>query len=59
LAGHRASRSPFNERRERLLDLIAGAMGKPRVEPTMPSLPTDYDLEDEEPTDDDVAEAVA
>ncbi len=49
----------FNGRREALLDLIAHAMGKTLVETATPTLPEDYDLDDEEPTDDDVAEEVA
>lgn len=49
----------FDLRRQRLLDLIGQAMGKDVVEPAVPSLPEDYDIEDEEPSDDDVDEAVA
>ncbi|MDQ3485429.1 MAG: DUF262 domain-containing protein [Actinomycetota bacterium] len=49
----------FDRRRERLLELIGQAMGKDVVEPAVPSLPEDYDLEDDEPTDDDVDEAAA
>ena len=46
----------FNDRRQRLLDLITIAMGKPVSEPSVPTLPEDYDLEDEELSDADVAE---
>jgi len=49
----------FDSRRRRLLDLIGGAMGKAVTEPAVPSLPEDYDLDDEELSDDDVAEHVA
>lgn len=49
----------FEVRRKRLLDLIAAAMGKTIVEPATPSLPEDYDLEDEEPSDADINESVA
>lgn len=49
----------FDRRRQRLLDLIAQAMDKDVVEPALPSLPEDYDIEDEEPTDEDIDEAVA
>jgi len=34
-------------------------MGKDVTEPAVPSLPEDYDLDEEEPTDEDVEEAVA
>jgi hypothetical protein len=46
----------FNDRRQRLLDLITIAMGKPVSEPSVPTLPEDFDLEDEELSDTDVAE---
>lgn len=49
----------FDLRRQRLLDLIGEAMGKAIAEPAVPSLPEDYDLDDEEPSDDDVDEAAA
>lgn len=49
----------FEHRRQRLLDLIGQAMGKDVVDPAVPSLPEDYDIEEEEPTDDDVDEAAA
>lgn len=49
----------FARRQQALLDLVASAMGKELVEPSVPALPDDYDLEDEEPTDDDVAELAA
>lgn len=49
----------FEHRRQRLLDLIGQAMGKDVTEPVVPSLPEDYDLDEEEPTDEDVEEAVA
>ena len=49
----------FDLRRQRLLDLIGEAMGKTIAEPAVPSLPEDYDLDDEEPSDDDVDEAAA
>jgi hypothetical protein len=49
----------FNDRRHRLLDLIAVAMGKPISEPSVPTLPEDYDLEDEELSNTDVDEEVA
>lgn len=49
----------FNARRGRLLELIGAAMGKPITEPATPVLPEDYDLDEEEPTDDDVGEEVA
>lgn len=49
----------FERRRKRLLDLIAEAMGKSLPEGVVPSLPEEYDLDDEEPSDDDIAEAVA
>lgn len=47
----------FEARRRRLLELIGAAMGKAVSEPTVPSLPDDYDLDEEEPTDDDVVES--
>lgn len=49
----------FDHRRQRLLDLIGEAMGKAVAEPAVPSLPEDYDLDEEEPSDDDIEEAVA
>lgn len=49
----------FEHRRQRLLDLIGQAMGKDVTEPAVPGLPEDYDLDEEEPTDEDVEEAVA
>ena len=49
----------FEARRQALLDLIGHAMGKTLIETAMPSLPEDYDLDDEEPSDDDVAEEVS
>lgn len=49
----------FEHRRQRLLDLIGQAMGKDVAEPAVPSLPEDYDLDEEEPTDEDIEEAVA
>jgi hypothetical protein len=49
----------FGARRRQLLDLIGEAMGKLVIETAVTSLPEDYDLEDEEPSDADVAEAVA
>lgn len=51
--------SYFDARRERLLGLIVAAMGKAISEPATPSLPEDYDLDDEEPSDADIDEAVA
>lgn len=49
----------FDARRRRLLDLIGSAMGKAVAETATPSLPEDYDLDEEEPSDDDIGEAVA
>jgi len=49
----------FDHRRQRLLDLIGMAMGKPVAEPAVPSLPEDYDLDEEEPADEDINEAAA
>jgi hypothetical protein len=49
----------FDERRQQLLDLIGDAMGRAVVEPAIPSLPEDYDLDEEEPSDDDVDEPAA
>jgi hypothetical protein len=49
----------FKARRTSLLDLIATAMGKAVAEPPVPVLPEDYELDEEEPTDDDVVEAEA
>jgi hypothetical protein len=46
----------FEERRKSLLELIASAMGKAVSDTGTPTLPEDYDVEDEEPTDDDVIE---
>ncbi len=46
----------FTARQRALLELIASAMGKDLVETTVPALAEDYDLEEEEPTDDDIAE---
>lgn len=34
-------------------------MGKDLGQPAFPTLPGDYDLEEEEPTDDDIAETTA
>lgn len=42
-----------------MLDLIGSAMGRTIEEPGVPSLPEDYDLDEEEPTDDDIDETVA
>lgn len=49
----------FDHRRQQLLDLISQAMGKDIAEPAVPSLPDDYDLEEDDLTDDDVDEAAA
>lgn len=49
----------FEARQRRLLELIAAAMGKAVVEPSVPSLPEEYDLDDEEPIDEDVVESAA
>ena len=49
----------FDGRRQALLALISQAMGKALMENAAPSLPEDYDLDEEEPTDDDLTEAVA
>ena len=49
----------FNRRRQRLLELIGDAVGRELVEPAVPSIPEDYDLEEEEPSDNDFAEAMA
>lgn len=46
----------FEARRENLLELIAAAMGKAVSDTRTPTLPEDYDLEDEEPADEDVIE---
>jgi hypothetical protein len=46
----------FEHRRQRLLELIAEAMGRTGMEPAAPSLPEDYDLDEEEPSDDDIGE---
>ncbi len=48
--------SYFQRRRQRLLDLIGEAMGKPVNEGAIPSVPEDYELDDEEPSDDDIGE---
>jgi len=50
--------SYFEHRRQALLTLIGEAMGKGTPE-AVPSVPEDYDVEDEEPGDDDIAESVA
>jgi hypothetical protein len=42
-----------------LLMLIAAAMGKVLAAPQAPSLPEDYELEEEEPSDDDVGKSAA
>jgi hypothetical protein len=47
----------FEARRVRLLDLIGAAMGKTIAEAIVPVLPADYDLDEEEPTDEDVFDA--
>ena len=49
----------FDRRRQRLLDLIGQAMGRKVGEPTVPSLPEDYEIEEEEPGDSDIAETLA
>jgi hypothetical protein len=49
----------FEHRRRRLLDLIAAAMGKDIATVAVPSSPEDYDLDEEEYTDEDIAENVA
>jgi len=49
----------FNARRQRLLDLIGNAMGRAVSEPAAPSLPEDFDLDDEELSDSDIDEAMA
>lgn len=46
----------FDRRRQRLLDLIGEAMGRAVAQPAVPSLPEDYDLDDEELSDDDIDE---
>lgn len=46
----------FEARRESLLELIASAMGKAVSDTRTPTIPEDYDLEDEEPADEDVIE---
>jgi len=46
----------FDARRAALLQLIGDAMGKLVAEPATPSLPGDYDLDDEELLDEDVSE---
>jgi len=51
--------SYFEARRKNLLELIASAMGKAVSDTQTPTLPEDYDLEDEEPADEDVIEAEA
>jgi hypothetical protein len=49
----------FDGRRQALLALISHAMGKAPMEGAIPSLPEDYDLDEEEATDDDFSESVA
>lgn len=49
----------FAARRGKLLGLISTAMGKSVAEPATPVLPEDYELDEEEPTDEDVDEEVA
>jgi hypothetical protein len=46
----------FDARRGSVLGLIAAAMGKAIVEPAVPVLPQDYDLDEEEQEDEDAAE---
>ena len=46
----------FEARRKNLLELIASAMGKAVSDTRTPTIPEDYDLEDEEPADEDVIE---
>jgi len=46
----------FEARRKNLLELIASAMGKAVSDTSTPTIPEDYDLEDEEPADEDVIE---
>jgi hypothetical protein len=46
----------FAARQQALLELISTATGKELLEPAIPALPEDYDLDDEEPTDDDFGE---
>lgn len=46
----------FTARQQALLELISTATGKELLEPAILALPEDYDLDDEEPTDDDVGE---
>ena len=48
----------FDARRQALLALIGGAMGKAVAEPAVPALAEEYELDGEEPTDDDVAEVL-
>jgi hypothetical protein len=50
---------PFESRRQRLLDLMGTFMGKPIAVHAVPSLPEDYELDQEEPSNEDIAEAVA
>ncbi len=49
--------SYFDQRSQRLLELIGEAVGRAVTEPAIPSLPEDYDLDEEEPSDDDIDEA--
>lgn len=49
----------FEARRSSLLGLIAAAMGKAVVEPVMPVLPEDYELDEEELEDEDAVEMEA
>lgn len=49
----------FEARQRRLLELIGAAMGKAVAELSVPSLPEDYDLDEEEPGDEDVVESAA
>lgn len=49
----------FEARRQHLLELISKVMGKEVIEQAVPSLPDEYELEDEELTDEDAEEAAA
>lgn len=49
----------FEQRRQRLLELTTQAMGKDVVEPMLPSAPDGYDLEEDDPVDEEVEESVA
>lgn len=49
----------FEDRRHALLALIGAAMGKAVIEQSVPALVEEYELDEEEPTDDDVAEVLA